>query len=278
MPSKLASLAVVSLLLLSGCGGILGNETPTPPRENRTNDSPKWLAPGLTSDGVTDAHALASTHRETVMSQSRTAAMETRLTDAENGSVFSNRSYVVRTTEDDRRLAEWTEHSTNPRFSAFDGSQVFWHDPDVSEFAARSETEEGIVRYDYREETPNGLFPDAAYAGRLYSLFSVMNVSIAPETVDRSVHRLEATEQTLFFEGREIRNVTFTARVDYTGVVRSYEFGYETDVDGTLLRVTERIRVSDIGSTSIERPEWVETAREAQAERDGSTDESENGT
>ncbi|WP_224448842.1 DUF7537 family lipoprotein [Haloprofundus salilacus] len=258
MPSRIASLAVVSLLLLSGCGGILGDESPTPPSENRTNDSARWLAPGLTSDGVEDAEALASTHRRSVESRSRTAAMRTQVTAAENGSLLSNRSYVVRVADDGRRLAEQTGDSrTDDEYRP----RVYWYDPNVSEYAARSGANDGEVSYTYSRETNGELFSDGTYADRLYSLFTVLNVSVAPETVDRSVHRLEASERSLLFDGRELRNVTLTARVDYSGVVRSYELQYETERGGTSVRITERVRITDLGSTEVERPEWVETAR-----------------
>ncbi|KTG09139.1 hypothetical protein AUR64_15190 [Haloprofundus marisrubri] len=262
MSSKAVPLAVALLLLLSGCGGLFGETTPTPPSENRTNDSAKWLTPGLTSAGVENAETLARTHRDALRSQSRTTTL-TRTYRAENGTAVANTSSVTRAAAGRGGQLVESEASgpARSRVAYFSDSTVVWYDSSTSELATRTESDSGEIRYSYRQGNRERLpTPDGTYTERLYEVFSSTNLTVAPETVDSSVHRLEGSTSQLRLDGEQLSNVTFTARVDYTGVVRSYELRYETDRGGLPVRVVERFRVSDVGSTDVERPDWVETA------------------
>ncbi|WP_224268133.1 DUF7537 family lipoprotein [Haloprofundus salinisoli] len=260
MPSKLAPLAVVALLLLSGCGGFLGESTPTPSSGKQTEEPAKWLAPGLTSDGVTDAEALASTHRRSVESQSRTA-IRTQTFSAENETVVANTTTVIRMNGGrGPQFVETRSHGPTNVTHAPKRSMV-WYNPKTSEFAGSSESKDRAVHYTYHPERDIVLVVNGTYSDRLYSLFTLINTSVDPETVSNSVHRLEGSKRQLRFESEQLRNVTFTARVDYTGVVRSYELRYETERDGMPVQVTERVRITNLGTTEVERPEWVETAK-----------------
>ncbi|WP_224333950.1 DUF7537 family lipoprotein [Haloprofundus halobius] len=261
MPSKIASLAVVTLVLLSGCGGLFDESTPTP-TEERSNDA-RWLAPGLTGDGVEDASDLLGVHRETLVSQSRTTT-RTQTFAAENGSEIANETVVVRATPNDGpRLVEADANGpARQRMTHWNERSVFWYGANESEFATLGEfSGHDEPHYTYRTETPDRFsISDETYSDRLSSLFTLMNVTVAPETVDNSVHRLEGSTPHLRLGEERLSNVTFTARVDYSGVVRSYELQYETERDGMTVRIAERVRITDIGTTDVERPAWVETA------------------
>jgi hypothetical protein len=56
------------------------------------------------------------------------------------------------------------------------------------------------------------------------------------------------------------RDSTLTAAVDGDGVLRHYNLTYTTTFDNQTLQATETVRVTNIGETTVPRPEWVETA------------------
>ncbi|WP_224338092.1 DUF7537 family lipoprotein [Haloprofundus halobius] len=259
MPSKAALLAVVALVLLSGCGGLLNDFSQRQPREDHTSD-PRWLAPGLTSDGVINAKALIQTHRKTVSSQARTST-QTQVFRAENGTVVANTTLVTRVMVNrGPKLAE--ERSKGPKNVTNSPKRSFiWYDPKTSELATYSKSDDGEVHYTYRQSDRVVLVQNGTHSKRLYTLFRLLNATVAPETIDDSVHRLEASTQQLSVNGEKLQNVSFTAHIDYTGIVRSYELQYETERGGMMLHVTERMRITDLGITKVSRPEWVERSK-----------------
>lgn len=53
-----------------------------------------------------------------------------------------------------------------------------------------------------------------------------------------------------------------TVRVTEEGVVRSFVYRTRTRIHGTEVTLVRRFRTYDVGSTTVERPEWAENATE----------------
>jgi len=58
------------------------------------------------------------------------------------------------------------------------------------------------------------------------------------------------------------RNVTFRAVVTSQGVIREHRVSYTATTNDGPVRVDRRVRYTDIGNTTIERPAWYEEAIE----------------
>lgn len=58
------------------------------------------------------------------------------------------------------------------------------------------------------------------------------------------------------------RNVSLSVRVTEGGVVTRWQLAYDATIENQTVRVRRVARISDIGSTTVRRPDWVDTARE----------------
>lgn len=72
--------------------------------------------------------------------------------------------------------------------------------------------------------------------------------------------RLESGWLTTITPSRTFRNASLSVVVDSRGIIHSYRLRYTGVVNGTTIHVTESIRFTDIGETTIERPPWYDEA------------------
>jgi hypothetical protein len=63
-----------------------------------------------------------------------------------------------------------------------------------------------------------------------------------------------------------VRKVRLNATVTQQGLVRSLSLRYVGDIDGATVRVTQTVRYSRIGDTSVSRPEWFDRAVQGDSE------------
>lgn len=59
----------------------------------------------------------------------------------------------------------------------------------------------------------------------------------------------------------DLRNVSLTARVREDGVVTRWRIAYDATVKNRTVRVVRRTVVTDVGNTTVRRPDWIDTAR-----------------
>lgn len=264
--------AVLALCLVTaGCGGFVGDQPsvtqPTVTPAPVPDGPPEAVAPGLTEAGVSDVDALVRAHvvglsntsytvehRHTVHDRNRTlvvrqdthaeiSARYERYTAVRSVTGPSVTDQVIRTRSEDSRAIQWIlgDGTNNSRIVA-DGSGV------------------GGPPLPPRE----ALFFQPTFHERLRALFLGANVTaVVPASEEVSqvhgtpvlrVHADGAADRSQFptTHADRIGDVSFTATVTPTGVVRSAAVQYTVVRNGTTLRVTESLRFTDVGTTTVD--------------------------
>lgn len=62
---------------------------------------------------------------------------------------------------------------------------------------------------------------------------------------------------------RRPRNVSLTVRVDDAGVATDWQLAYDATVANRSVRVVRTVRITEVGDTAVERPDWVATAADS---------------
>ncbi|MFC6975193.1 hypothetical protein ACFQL1_11880 [Halomicroarcula sp. GCM10025709] len=262
---------VVALCLaLAGCGGFVGGPdqaTPVTPAPVPTPDpGTVRVAPGLTEAGVDDADALTRAHV----------------------AVLSNRSYtvdrrrLVETADGTVRLRQDTRVETAAGYDAYRASsavagtavsnrtvRTHWEDGRAVQWTTANGTTDRRIAADSRGIGGPPLPPrdalsfDPTFNQRIRTLFGAVNVTNVSLTNEEIMQLNQAPLYRVSTEGATDRTripvvtadrvggVSFTATVTPNGVVRSYALQYTVVRDGTTLRVTESVRYSDVGTTTV---------------------------
>lgn len=220
-----------------------------------TTESAERLAPGLTSDGVTDALALANAHRDALTNGPfvRHSSVE-----ESNGSTsafqrstlyYANESHWRQNvTADGLPLALGATDGTFDQYA--DGERVLFRlqaDGNVSYGVAFGMTGDSTP--------PSEALPESTYARDLvYTLFA--NADVTVESEDGPTSRVTGTAAALTVDGQRMTNVEFEASVYEGGLVRSLDLSYErgeTSVDRSL-------SFEETDESPVERPDWYDTA------------------
>lgn len=243
----LRTLAVVVVVVLAGCGSMAADPDPEPTRTLSPAPVPETatpaaspLPPGLSGGGIADVDALVRAH-----------------VDALDGRSFTLR---VRERHDDLTGFRVLRVESADRY--------YFHDATVSVAGNRTAFVDGEHRYS--RSTREGLQYDlgpavnrsAAY-GWLVALpvrtpLSVGNASVYETRVgderryevriDRAVHpRFES-----------FRNYSVRATVHPDGFVSRLTVSYVRVGGNGRTNVTRRVRYSNVGTTTVDRPTWVE--------------------
>ena len=285
MGRPIGACLLACLLVLAGCSGFSGagpdsggsdasraNVTPAPVP---AVDTPERLAPGLTADGVTNASALADAHDAAVRRASVTVRSN-RSIEYANGTLRQRTTGTVRVGRNGTAYAARYEFTGRP----------LWLDPDSPD----------IVRTGYYWSAGERTLRTVAFANettRYEDLSAALGASVR-----RSLTRpgqeyerlLEDTETRVIARttrnGRELyvveasgmtsqyfswyrgfenpRDATMRLLVDERGVVRRHRFAYTATIEATAtVRIVERVRYTDLGNTTVERPPWYDEALRA---------------
>jgi hypothetical protein len=270
MDAAVRTAVLVLCLVTAGCTGFVGSDpgrsetvTPAPVPDS----PPAVLAPGLSEAGVRDVDTLVRAHvaglsnisytvehRRTVDDATGTRRVEQR-TRAEISAGYQSYTadrtitgpavtdQVIRTHSEDRRAIQWIlGDGTNSSRIVSDGRGI------------------GAPPLPPRE----ALFFEPTYHSRLRALFLGANVTAvvpvhtgdaeARETRRYRVHADGAADRSEFpvAAADRVGDVSFTATVTPSGVVRSYDLRYTVVRNGTTLRVTESLRYTDLGATTVD--------------------------
>ena len=268
-----AVVAAVCLCLLSaGCAGLFGDDaaagetvTPAPVPTADATTGPDQRAPGIVGDRVVNATALGRAH---VSQLSNTSYRVRHTRTVMNGSDLhkrvrtrasisaSYRSYTATRTVTGQGVTAREVHSTwrdgrGLRRTTVNGSTA-------TEVVADSRGIGGPPR------SPRAaLFFEPTFNGRLIALFSVTDITairpgdeVIKQLYGVSLYRITGTGSTddsavATRPVDRVTNVSLSATVTPSGVVRSYALQY-TVVNGTEThRVTESLRYSDLGTTDV---------------------------
>lgn len=277
---------VILLVVLTGCSGVgFDSDSPTDrsvepvtPVPVPAADPATLRTSGIDDDGVSDPAALATAHGQWLANRSYTLTSNQTVR-YENGTVRSQYTVHLRLTEDR------TYHAA-VRTGGVDGPKVLGEPPAYAEFWSDRET---YVRA-FGEPDPryNEFSPTASGVGTWYfwamtgsftfrmtpgvmiqSSFSEVPTRIETRRIEAGVprYRLTSPEPTTaslpFPDAVPARNVSLTAEVDGTGLVRQLRLDYRGRIDEEPVVVTRRISYTNVGSTDADRPEWFDEATDS---------------
>lgn len=266
MKSSRLAVAVITVAVLAGCSGFTPGETTT----ERTTLGDDEYPPGITEDGIEDSFALADAHSESLRDTSYSVTQTSEIRYA-NGTLYTreNQSTYVGADKTKFRYRS-TVTGTAARFlGGTSGTVEIYSNGSV---VVRKLEARGNVSYG-QVTTPEGepADPLSTYRGmplqssRIPILFGqISEVSVTPQ--DNGTYLVQATafsSNNLEVRGTLVRNITavdFTATVNSDGLVREYRLSFQGTVNGQDVTVTEHVRYSSIGTTSVEEPGWFEQA------------------
>jgi len=249
---------VVCLVFTAGCGGV-AIDTDSQPSE------PFDAPPGVEASGLTDPTALTSAHGTTLSNQSYTTTQTTTVT-FDNGTVYAERVQNATVASGDHYLLVSEERGS--RTPVGYGSRVGF-------YADNETTRQLVVSWDgtrtVREEPLGFVGEDDPFEGlprqrdlgrenTVYQLLaSAETRTVEPQSEDRR-YRIDvdnATPTTRPFVA-DAGPANATLHVTPDGVVTELVVGYEATVNGEPVQVRRVVRYDEIGTATVERPEWVE--------------------
>ncbi|MFB6171932.1 MAG: hypothetical protein ABEJ23_05310 [Haloarculaceae archaeon] len=281
MDQSLVGLAVVSLVVLAGCSGLVpsapgGPATPTvtpapvPP-------TPPAAEPFVDAAGTVDGGALARAHAARLRDTSFTVAT-TRTATYRNGSLASRLDVRLRVPDTDG-------YSVSVAVAGPAGPEFLGRPPARATFWSNGTVY--VRRLDAGDRTIYNRFdPPFDYAGtRRYWLdvvaldgpprrdvegaFGSFRTRVTARTRDgdATVYRVVGTNprSTGFVDDNEdvaaVRDASLAARVTAAGLVRSYRVTYTAETPtGAVVSVTRRVRYERVGNTTVSRPAWYARA------------------
>jgi len=243
MSARRVGAALVVCLLLAGCIGQAGS-TATPP--------------GITTDGVTDTSALIESHTEALQSSSVTVSSTRTMRSTDpDFDVTTNQTW---------RLNGGTPirgRSVRTLSAAGDAPEQYRRVPtrieayrNGSTAVERRTTNNGsntrrvdLLNSSVRVNT-------ALHRSSIYELTTRKNATV--DTVSRNGTTLYRVSAGLN-DTRLRSNASLTLFVTPAGVVRELRTARTVRYRSGPRRITQRVRFSDIGSTTVERPAWAES-------------------
>jgi hypothetical protein len=267
----IAPLFVAILLVVSGCNALdIGTTTdtlsvtpaPVPTKEPVPQVTPQ--PPCLPNSPIGNVSALVAAHNATLRNTSFTVR-ETHTEIYQNGTLRFHSVVTTHIAEEYSRIhiiekwinPRYPQHSSNLRFTRH-GREGIWTDGDHGMWRTISGH---TVRYS--PFNPNG----PIFLWDVYHSTNEPAYILCDSTVS-VIDRFSRNERTIYLvefttsidTGPNVtilRNATGRAFVDSRGVVHEIRMKYpKKTVDGTVVTVTERIYITNIGSTTVERPVW----------------------
>lgn len=238
------TLLVLLVVLVAGCGSLVGGGDPTPtvtpapvPEPTTTASSP--LPPGVTGERVADIDALAEAHLAVLTADS-----------------FTVSTRVVRGNQTGERVLR----VESPR-------RYYYRDAMILTTGTRTEFVDDTNRY--RRTTRGGLYFSRQEAGNVTELYGwalrlpvrsylpTGNATVAATRVDGRRHYEIRLDRETHPRLDNLRNYTARAVVRSDGLVRSLEVTYVRSSGGQRVNVTHVTTFSGIGTTTVDPPDWV---------------------
>ena len=274
------ALLVVLLVASAGCSGLVGTDgqptetTTTAPTTDTTTEStttteateqtPEQLAPGVTSEGVTDALALANAHEDIVSSSTFVRRSNTTRT---NDSATITRQSRFAYVNDSHWQLNVTADGLPATFVVTNGTMHRYADGEVIVYRLQTpgNTTYGVANWDQEAGVlipPAQFFADSSFESVfnrefVYSLVGGSDVTV--EDASGDTVELAGSADELSIGGEPATDVEFTATVTADGLVESLHLTYQQDGMAVERSVTFDTSVSD----PLTRPEWYQTAIDA---------------
>ena len=276
--STVTILVFVSLMAVAGCempfsdgdgGTTAPTVTPAPvPTDEPTPTAVPQLAPGLTSEGVTDPFALAAAHA-TVLDGSAYTVRRNLTVRYANGSLYTQQSTDARIAAN--RTRYYVVQNVSGAIVVVESSSTATYSDGERLLVARTlngRRSYGMPRDLDREPAPaHELFSGSPPGDeRIYNFFTAVETRVIGERTRNGTtrYRLVGADVTGGADfGNQFgdpRNVTARAIIDSQGIVHEYRLRYEGTLNGANITVFRRAQYTEVGSTTVERPPWYEAA------------------
>lgn len=252
-------LSLCGVLVLAGCSGLYGGESPSTPDGGGENSPTALLEypDGYAESGITDGEIATQTHTDAIGAYDNFTITYMATVEAENQTTVVNFTRRVDAREQRSYLiSEITGAGSVQQYHA--NGTVY----------ARAETSEGgDVHYSSRDRE----LDLASASGVRFVRPIVSNVTYGPsEQITRDGEprlRYEATNldvpQSLLGDEVSPQNVTgFSASltVDGNGLVRTITYAATIQKDGQERSVTVDVHITGLSETTVRRPDWVDEA------------------
>ncbi len=279
MQKSIIAVLLAAAVVLGGCSGLAfggdgtSTQTVTPaavPTDEPTPTPVPQLAPGLTGQGVADAFALGDAHAAVLDNTSYTMQENFTVRYA-NGTVINRVTIRTQMASDSRFYVVQNGFGVNVRGS---GGFSMWSN---GERVLQSRTSNGNTSYTSPrgvngepvppQEAIGTLGTDPTHKEQIYELFGSVETRVTDreQRNDTTVYHVEATNVTnpTEFEGvkrQNPRNFAMVAHIDSRGLVRELRANYTVTVNDSTVRVHRRVRYTNLGNTTVERPPWYDEA------------------
>ena len=261
MKQFLSVVCLVALTVLAGCSGLVGE---APERSPSLTPAPlpttaEAFPPGVSDRGVS-ASTLTTAHRNRLASTNFTMVVRQRVVDS-NGT-------IMRMTRR-HRVAVGGEpyygryNRTLVRFGtqrAVD-SLSYWSGPDG--FATRFSGGSGEPVLHWSADSNRSIDIDGSV--ELSRTVETLELSVADRQGDAVVLVATGASNAQRLPGPSYigdrHNVSATFVVGLDGLASDWRIAYDARFDERSVRVIHTVRIVEVGSTTVSRPDWVEAAR-----------------
>lgn len=255
--------AVVGLAVLAGCpaggspdaaGDSVETVTPAP-----VPTTARPLPPGVTGDGVSTP-TLVDAHVRRLGATSYTLSVRRRVTTA-NGtaSVFERTRFVAAGAE--TYAGRYNRTVENPVVVLSTRAVEYWT---AGTGYATRHREQGRVVY-AAWSTVGRPIRDVDRSRRLARTLATFDLRVTGRTTGAVVvsGRQPGSASTLTTPPfvTDPHNATLTARVTTDGLVTDWRYAYDGHVGQREVRVVHDVQVTDVGTTTVVRPAWVDEVR-----------------
>lgn len=296
----LAALACVALVVTAGCAGFGGQPagddvaTPAPTGEPATTDgsaptdpattrattdpgaesASETVAPGVTTDGVSNLSVLADAHAAHLQNTSYTIT-SSFADHREDGRIYSltaktllfenERHWHQRMTAAGEKEVLTGGNPTGRSESYADGDRVY-----TRQHGFGDNSSYGTITYRNGDTVaPATVAPTGGFQWPVRQAFSNVTTTVvgSHEANGTTVYQVTGTAETTSFNGRNVTDYAASALVTEHGFVQRITITYHGDLDslthpgeeptGTS---TRRWQWTDVGETTVEQPDWYATA------------------
>lgn len=276
---RLGALALV--VVLAGCPSFGAGTAPTPTPAPDAPSASVPYPPGVGPDGVEHADELADAHADRLASTSYRLVSNRTVVDADGR--LRSQIHVRLALAADRtyRVEVRTAGADGPvLLGRPPANATYWSNGSISARALRRGIDTTYTRFDspdgftgtwryWRSTAAFGGAGGYAY-GSLRSIFSDVRTRLAGSSEANGTVRFhlvgeDARAGDFAMEGDgPVRNVTLAATVTVDGLVRQFDLQYDRLVGGQPVTVRWRLVYEDVGSTTVERPPWLDRALASQ--------------
>ena len=257
MHRSLAAAVLVVLAVLAGCGGP-ASDVSDPTLTPAPVPTAQQFPPGVSDDGVS-ASTLVAAHESRLLATNFTATVERRIIDANGTVARSWRRHRV-AAGGERYFGRYNRTFVRFGIRRPVDSVAYWSG--AGGFALRF-TGDGSSTLDWSRDRNRSLDIDGSR--QLRRSLGVLSTTVT-ERDDGVVLAATGASDLSALPGPtyvgDRRNASARIVVQPDGLVTDWQVAYDARFDGRPVRVLTTVRISEVGTTTVPRPDWVDAASE----------------